>query len=356
MNPPKERLNNLVRLGYTPEEALFLYIVATHAGYFTHRQFLEFSGTKPGKHSQRFLGKLLTQKHAAYHTYQSGGRVYHVFSRTVFGAIERDDLRTRRRHQIDYIKTRLVALDFVLSNLDHDYLENEADKVPFFETVLKVSGDLLPSKVYASRISSSKTKRYFVDRFPIFIRNASSTSPVIAFTYVDAGAPTLKAFVTHLQAYRALLRLLPGFEFIYLAPSDRFFKVAQKEFSRIVLGRLTGTSGEELLRYFRLRNDWESGRRVTAAEVVFLNGAKREFSDTSIENLYQRWLEGGVKDEEVYASQRTSCSDICGTFSAQKCGDSLSVFYRGSGEPGESPLEISGERLSPPFSPEVSPL
>ena len=126
-------------MGYTPEEARFIYIVATHSGYFTHRQFLEFSGTKPGKHSQKFLTKLLTHKHATYHTYQSGGRVYHIFSRKVFKAIDRDDLRTRRRHQLDYIKTRVVALDFVLSNLNCEYLETEAEKVPFFESELKVS-------------------------------------------------------------------------------------------------------------------------------------------------------------------------------------------------------------------------
>ncbi len=310
MNPPTERLNNLVRLGYTPEESLFLYIVATHSGYFTHRQFLDFSGTKPGKHSQKFLAKLLTQKHATYHTYQSGGRVYHVFSRTIFKAIDRDDLRTRRRHQLDYIKTRLITLDFLLSNLDHDYLETEAEKVPFFETMMKVSGDLLPSRVYASKVSASRTNRYFVDRYPIFVKKTTATSPVIAFTFVDLGSPTLKAFVTHLQAYRGLLRSLRQFEFIFLAPSDRWFKVAETEFSRIVLGRLTGTSGEELFRYFRLRKGWEAGQRVAAAEVVFLNAAKRQFSDKTVETLYKKWIEGQVKDEEVCASQARACHQL----------------------------------------------
>lgn len=356
MNPPKEHLKNLVYVGYTREEALFLYIVATHSGYFTHRQFLEFSGTKPGKHSQKFLAKLLTQKHASYHTYQNGGRVYHVFSRTVFRAIERDDLRTRRRHQLDYIKTRLVALDFVLSNLDHDYLETETEKVRFFETVMKVTTDLLPSKVYASKISPSKTTRYFVDRFPIFVRTTSSAPAVIAFTYVDGGSPTLKAFRTHLEAYRGLLRSLPRFEFIYLAPSDRLFKAAEAEFSRIVLGRLTGTSGDELLRYFRFRKDWENGQRVAAAEVVFLNAAKRQFSDKSIETLYQKWLEGGVRDREVCGAQAAPTTEISGTFKVRCCGDSLSVFYRGSGGSRETPPQITEDQASPPFSPDVSRL
>ena len=354
MNPPTERLNNLVRLGYTSEEASFLYLVAIHSGYFTHRQFLEFSGTKPGKHSQKFLAKLLSQKHAGYHSYQSGGRIYHVFSRTVFRAIGRDDLRTRRRHQLDYIKTRLIALDFVLSNQAYDYLETEAEKVPFFETRMRVSGDLLPSKVYASKVSQSKTTRYFVDRFPLFLKDATSFNPLIVFTYVDAAFATLKGFVTHLEAYRGLLRSLPRFEFIYLAPSDRFFKTAESEFSRVVLGRLRETSREDLLRYFRLRNDWERGERVAAAEVVFMNAAKRQFSDKAFEPLYQRWRGGAAKDHEVCSTPANAESVICATFSARICGSSLSVFHRETEEAGERPAKIAEGTLSPEFSPEVS--
>jgi hypothetical protein len=354
MNPPTERLNNLVRLGYTPEESLFLYIVATHSGYFTHRQFLDFSGTKPGKHSQKFLAKLLSEKHATYHTYQSGGRVYHVFSRTIFKAINGDDLRTRRRHQLDYIKTRLIVLDFVLSNRDHDYLETEAEKVPFFENTMKVSGDLLPSRVYASKVSASRTTRYFVDRFPIFVKKTTAGSPMIGFTFVDPESPTLKAFGTHLQAYRGLLRSLRQFEFIYLAPSDRLFQAAEAEFSRIVLGRFTATSGEELFKYFRLRKGWEAGQRVAAAEVVFLNAAKRQFSDKTVEALYKKWIEGQVKDKEVCSPQANPMPEISGSFKAQKCGDSLSVFSRVREDLGERRAEISGERLSPSFSREIS--
>ena len=232
-----EHLSNLTQLGYTAEEARFLYIVATHSGYFTHRQFLAFSGTKPGKHSQKFLEKLLTAEHATYHTYPSGGRVYHIFSRKIYKAIGRDDLRTRRKHQLEYIKTRIVVLDFVLSNLDCEYLETEADKVPFFESRFNVSRDVLPSKTYTSKVSRHSSVRFFVDRFPIFLRVASASTPMLTFTYMDAGAATIQGFGTHLQAYRELLRRLPAFEFIYVAPTDRFFGAAGSEFSRSVLGR-----------------------------------------------------------------------------------------------------------------------
>ena len=55
----------LRHFGYTGEEARFLYLVATHSGYFTCQQFLQFVGTKPGKRSVAFARKMVEKKHAA---------------------------------------------------------------------------------------------------------------------------------------------------------------------------------------------------------------------------------------------------------------------------------------------------
>ncbi len=355
MNIAPERLDNLIRLGYTPEEARFLYIVAIHSGYFSHRQFLDFSGTKPGKHSQKFLAKLLAHKHATFHTYQSGGRVYHIFSRRVFNAIGRDDLRTRRKHELDYVKTRMVTLDFILSNLHCEYLETEAEKVPFFESRLKLSRTLLPPRIYSSKVSAKQTVRYFVDRFPLFVKNRSGASPVVVFTYIDAASATLQGFLTHLQAYRGLLRSLPQFEFIYVAPTDRFFNAAESEFSRTVLGRVPIPSSEQLLRYFQVRKRWEAGERVAAVDVVLLNGAKNERTDKSIESQYSQWLAGRIKDADICCFVPQPELRIDGRFSTRKCGDSLSVFYKSGDGRSESDAEIPSEGFSRTFSPEVSP-
>jgi hypothetical protein len=48
MNFPESSLANLSSLGYTEDEARFLYVAATHSGYFSTRQFLQFTGTKSG--------------------------------------------------------------------------------------------------------------------------------------------------------------------------------------------------------------------------------------------------------------------------------------------------------------------
>ena len=350
-----ERLSNLTQLRYTAEEARFLYIVATHSGYFTHRQFLAFSGTKPGKHSQKFLEKLLTSEHATYHTYPSGGRVYHIFSRKVYKAIGRDDLRTRRKHQLEYIKTRIVVLDFVLSNLDCEYLETEAEKVPFFESRFNLSGDVLPSKTYTSKLSRDSSVRFFVDRFPIFLRAASASTPRLTFTYMDAGAATIQGFGTHLQAYRELLRRLPAFEFIYVAPTARFFAVAEAEFSRSVLGRPNSPSHDQLLRYFRLRKTWEAGDRVPAADVVFLNAAKRDSDCEEIESQYRKWIEGTIQDSDVCHRAVPEKPQIQGTLLTEKYGSSLAVFHRFGHEVGESFADMSSGGVSLGFSPEGFP-
>ena len=352
MNIPSNCVANLVRLGYTSQEARFIYIVAIHSGYFTHRQFLRFSETKPGKHSQKFLAKLLAAKHASYHVYPSGGRVYHIFSRRVFGAIEHDDLRTRRKHQLEYIRTRLIALDFVLGNLGSEYLGTEAEKVPFFEEKLGVNRSFLPSKTYRSNRTPKTTVRYFVDRFPIFLNEAPSASSQVSLTYVDWGSPTLRGFVTHLECYAPLLRSVPRFEFIYLSPTDRLFRQAQVEFSRIVLASKRSPSREQSLRYFELRQRWEAGERVSAADVVLLNAARSELRDTDVERQYAGWREGLLKDADVGLQWNESNPQIQGTFLTRKCGESLSLFDRFNPNYGERRDNRTADGFSPSLSPE----
>jgi hypothetical protein len=197
-------------LGYTKRESEFLFLVATHSGNFTNRQFKCFAETESGSVSHAFVQKLLARKHASYHAYRSGGRVYHLFARKVYQAIERENLRTRKKHELHYVKTRLVALDFVLAHQKHRYLETEAEKVAFFETEWNVSREILPAKQYRARRSAEITPRYFVDRFPMFVDRLSSP-PVVSFTYVDAVAVTLEAFGTHLRAYLGSFQSLPKF-------------------------------------------------------------------------------------------------------------------------------------------------
>src|SRR6184192_1766479 len=98
MNFPESSLANLGSLGYTEDEARFVYIVATHSGYFSMRQFLQFTRTKSGDKSMAFSQKLLAKGHATARSFLRNGLVYHLFSRIVYRAIDRENLRNRRAH------------------------------------------------------------------------------------------------------------------------------------------------------------------------------------------------------------------------------------------------------------------
>ena len=93
-------------LGYTSQESEFLYLVAIHSGYFTRRQFLSFTQAKPGNVSYKFISKLVRERLASFHPYRAGGRVYHLFSRKVYRAIESDNLSARRRHQQIFVSSQ----------------------------------------------------------------------------------------------------------------------------------------------------------------------------------------------------------------------------------------------------------
>jgi hypothetical protein len=275
-------------LGYTKREGEFLFLVATHSGYFTNRQFKLFAQTESGSVSHAFIRKLLDRKHASYHAYRSGGRVYHLFARKVYQAIERENLRTRKKHELEYVKTRLVALDFVLGHPQYRYLETEAEKVAFFEKEWNVSRETLPVKQYRARRSAEITPRYFVDRFPMFVDRLASP-PVVTFTYVDAGAVTLEAFGTHLRAYLGLFQALPKLEFIYLAPTVRLFQAAEIEFYHVRYGVRDHAKSVNVLYYFRVRKAWEAKERVASADVVLLKEAQARYAGREFEELYEKW-------------------------------------------------------------------
>ena len=59
MKMPQEHVERIAALGYTEPEARFLYMVATHSGYFTLRHFNAFAGVHRGKRCMAFAQKLL---------------------------------------------------------------------------------------------------------------------------------------------------------------------------------------------------------------------------------------------------------------------------------------------------------
>jgi hypothetical protein len=300
MNIASAHLDALKALGYTEAEARFLYIVATHSGYFVARQFLAFTGTHWGQRTTSFWNKLHTKKHARTECFPKSGTVYHLFSRRLYRQIDRENIRNRRQHEIEYIQRRIGMLDFVLSHPQWKYLETEPDKVSFFCDGLNVPNQFLPSKIYHGQRSSQPTVRYFVDKFPMFL-GSDASSTVVTFTYLQGPEASLTEFVHHLEAYLPLFRQLSEFRFLYLARVDSHFEKAKELFDSLVAIPLGSDVSADLLRYFQIRKAWDLSRytSLTEADLIFRNQAKARFAGQRFEHLYRGWKVGRVSESDI---------------------------------------------------------
>ncbi len=301
MNFPESSLANLSSLGYTEDEARFLYVVATHSGYFSMRQFLQFTETKSGDKSMTFSQKLLAKGHATARSFLRNGLVYHLFSRILYRAIDRENLRNRRAHSLEHIRTRLVALDFVLTHLQNEYLEAEDDKLNYFCQQLDIPKELLPRKRYSGAVHNRTTERYFVDKFPMFLCSGSFSSPVVTFTFVDPGLGILDSFKTHLLAYGSLFEALSEVRLVYVSPRPTQFEPARKAFLAAAGRPPKKDPGDEILRYFRLQKLWDERKygKLTTDDIEFLHLSDKRYARHRCQRLYPSWRDGIVSDDYV---------------------------------------------------------
>jgi hypothetical protein len=282
MNILKYQLAKLLEFDYTEVEARFLYLVATHSGYFTVRQFLEFAHAKSGKRNARLVEKLFSLGHASAQRYTRRSLVYHLSSRQLYSAIGKDYLRNRREHELTHIKTRLLALDFILNHPEDDYFETAEAKRRYLVERFQVDESLF------SPAAEQGTGITFADRFPLCVAHPSPDYlPVVTFTYVDPAHRNLDAYIAHLRTYRPLFRQLPCFQFLYISTKAGLQKEAADLFSLLVEAK--GIS--DLTRYFDLETKWnrEQYGLLTEQDVIFLSDARKHYAGESINTLYYLW-------------------------------------------------------------------
>jgi hypothetical protein len=218
--------------------------------------------------------------------------------------MDKDNLRNRKRHSFDFIRTRLVLLDFVLAHQDLTYFETEQDKVSFFRSQLGISQDFLPAKVYEGSTPEQQTIRYFVDKFPLFLAPPfPGTPPVVTFSYVDSGLERPSNFASHLSAYQPLFRQVKSFRFLYIAAKKSYFCGAEERFRSLVKRPLESDVSNEILRYFQIRKKWENREYVipVTADLEFLRDARERFQGENFESLYRSWRSGGLGGCELRA-------------------------------------------------------
>jgi hypothetical protein len=301
MSISQSHLDALKALGYTEPEARFLYLVATHSGYFVARQFLGFTGAHWGKRTTMFWAKLHAQKHARTECFPKSGVIYHLFSRRLYRQIGRENLRNRREHEIEFIRQRIAMLDFVLANQESRYLETEPEKVRFFSDQLKVPRQFLPAKTYQGSRNSQPTTRYFVDKLPMFWSDGKLASPVVTFTFLQGSEASMAEFIHHLKAYLSLFQQLSEFRFLYLARADSHFQAAKELFDSLVTIPLQSNASADIVRYFQIRKAWDLKQygTLSEADLIFRNNAKTRFPGNRFENLYRGWKAGRLTEAHI---------------------------------------------------------
>ena len=157
-----------------------------------------------------------------------------MFARAVYRAVGDEDNRNRRPRPNFSIKAKLMALDFVLANRDRRFLGTESEKIQHFCADLGIDESLLPGKTYKSRRSPGQTRRYFVEKYPIFVAPAEGgdSSPITSFCYVDEGVLSTSGFTSFLNRYRRLFVALRRFRLVYVAAEYRPFRSAERAFDR----------------------------------------------------------------------------------------------------------------------------
>ena len=297
-----EHIKALRGFGYTESEARFLYIVAAHSGYFTPRHFAEFSGNKAGRATHTFTTRILARKHASVRRYQNNANVYHLTHRRIYQVLDMENIRNRRAHSFDFVKTRLAILDFILGHLDYDYFEGEFDKVQYFQQQFQTRPHEMPGRTYSGANQVPDTIRYFVDKFPLFLDSTTPAQPLVSLTYIDPGFGNLLAFRTHLRSYSIFLSRLPRFAFLFASPDVRLFPKAERLFAQEINPR-PGELSTQVTRYFRLRSAWDAKRyeALSNDDLEFLNHARQCFSGEHFESTYQRWQTGAVAESALVA-------------------------------------------------------
>jgi hypothetical protein len=243
----------------------------------------------------------MEKKHASSKEYLRHGRVFHLFSRNLYEAIGRENVRFRRIHSTEYIRTRLIALDFILQNQDCTYLETEGQKLSFFCDQLGIDRTMLPHKRYSGAIKENFTDHYFVDKFPMHYNPAASLSPVVTFSFIDPGFESTDSFRAHLGAYLNLFTKLQCLNFCYIATRDTNFERAKKVFHGTFQKFWNPDSPSGLLHYFRTRRTWDDKDfgKLSDDDIAFINDGKERFTSPDLENLYQRWRAGEITENAV---------------------------------------------------------
>ncbi len=334
MTIPRPYVDAICDLGYKDSEAQFLYLAATHSGFFTSGQFLRFVGENKAFAVHRFTAKAVRYRHVRALEYGGNTFIFQLCSRLVYSAIDRASFHPRSRPSNELILTRLLTLDFVLAHPQHAFLECESQKVTHFHRDRGIPLAILPGRVFKGRSGASATPSYFVDRLPIFLGREEASeprSPVPNFVYCDPVGKGLAGFATHLRRYASLFAWLPAFHLIYASPTSANFERAERLFSSVRRPGAAPQAGE-VIRYFQIRQLWEGHRTsgLTRADRDFLRAGDQRYQGERFEAAYGKWAAQSLSEVELETLLRPSNGTLGIGFSTFLLPSRYPIFERRS--------------------------
>jgi len=156
----------------------------------------------------------------------------------------------------------------------------------------------LPAKIFRGQ-TGAETRRYFVEKFPIFISGDTSAS-LTNFTYIEDDIRSLQTFASFIQRYRALFDALSGsFKLIFVSTSTMSFSSAREVFTQALSGTERQREQRHLATFFRLRKMAEEKRfkELTHREVIEWQRGIKRYSEAKYESQYQNWKQTGELPE-----------------------------------------------------------
>ena len=325
-----ERVRSLQRLGYTKREAAFFSLVALHSGYFLRRQYQAFAGYR-GRVEERFLDRAESAGHIRVTVYPNRTEVYHVFARAIYRAIGDEDNRNRRPRPVFSIKAKLMALDFVLAHPAAQFLATEREKLKYFCGHRAVDRALLPGKTYSASSPSGQTRRYFIEKYPIYLDSLDdANAPFASFCYADEGVLSNSGFTSFLKRYGPLFAALARFRLVYVAAEHKPFRRAERAFDRFteaLANPEAATPSGPMGEYFRLRHLLETRQygQLNKSKLDRLRDLSQRFQHPATESRFQNWAKvvaamgRGVHVDARFEAYRLPHSyDIFGTASGPR--------------------------------------
>jgi hypothetical protein len=288
---------SLESIGYLEREASFLYLVAVHSGYFLRRQYHRFAGREGGTLIAQLLRKATQRQHIRVIECGHGWHIYHLTSKPVYEALGRADSQNRRIKGDAHIKSRLMVLDFILSNLRATVLEDQVSKVDFFTTQCGIASEVL---------LQSHTGRllFFPDGFPILVTNAG----IPQFTFFDEGQVTATRFERFLKQYLPLFEAIGEFELIYVADAESKSARARITFNRFLpADRLRGVTSmtpmgiEHFLKYLDASERYEARGGITSArDLEVLREGEHVYTSLEHRALQAAWNNRSTSAERIW--------------------------------------------------------